>query len=262
MVIIFLLLIINVLTIIIIVKYFRFLSPLIKKVYFKYLRFASKNLILFADVLQKLGKRLRNRIAEPTPSLNNNLTPNANADDSGVYLKLLKEKTEDTDAKNIALTGPYGSGKSSILKTFQSQHQTFHFLNISLAAFNDIRIAEKTEDRSNSDTDNKFKKVKYTSQIRIEAIEYSILQQIFYHVKHQQIPFSRFKRIKNLPSYGLFFRAMFFVLWLGILSYLIWHDKLFADTTPWKDYLSWRPDFFKSSLLLYATFYSFYICYM
>jgi cytidylate kinase len=35
------------------------------------------------------------------------------------------------DIKNIAVTGPYGSGKSSVIRSFAKQYPGYHYLNIS-----------------------------------------------------------------------------------------------------------------------------------
>lgn len=50
------------------------------------------------------------------------LSPINNSDNSAQYIDALEwalYNRKDRDIKNIALTGPYGAGKSSILKTFQ-----------------------------------------------------------------------------------------------------------------------------------------------
>ena len=87
---------------------------------------------------------------------------------------------KEKDIKNVALTGTYGSGKSSILKTFQETRKNkFEFLNISLATFkeekknDDDKYAHLRSEVINSD------KLSKNDQLRL--IELSILQQIFYH---------------------------------------------------------------------------------
>ncbi|MBK8585549.1 MAG: ATP-binding protein [Bacteroidetes bacterium] len=95
------------------------------------------------------------------------------------YLDSLKQAIETNGINNIAVTGSYGSGKSTILKTFQNQNEKkSKFLNISLASFSD----------NIDDTEIERK------------IEVSILQQMFYHVKPSVIPDSRFKRIDNISQ--------------------------------------------------------------
>src|SRR5690554_6190571 len=51
------------------------------------------------------------------------------------YLSHLKNAMLDKDVLNIAVTGNYGSGKSTIIKTFQHLNPQFKYLNISLASF-------------------------------------------------------------------------------------------------------------------------------
>ncbi|HSZ87235.1 MAG TPA: hypothetical protein VK787_14485 [Puia sp.] len=109
------------------------------------------------------------------------------------YIENLEKAINTEGINNIAITGSYGSGKSTILKTFQYHHQNIKFLNISLASFKDNK-----EDKE-EDFDRK--------------LEISILQQIFYHVKPSEIPDSRFKRITNLTNVNLIIQAGFFILW-------------------------------------------------
>ena len=127
-----------------------------------------------------------------------------NADDLEDFSPVILEKDDDKHSttikyaidnpniQNLALTGPYGSGKSSILKTFENNYLQFKYLNISLATFD-----EKTLDT--------------------EKIEHNILKQLFYSVEHKKIPESRFKRIENQT--GIWSKTIFFLIWLISLSY-------------------------------------------
>lgn len=110
-----------------------------------------------------------------------NLTPTDNVENNGIYECSLKHGIDDKNIKNVALAGAYGSGKSSILKTFEKKYKNkYEFLNISLADFSG---SEKNSENLD--------------------IERSILQKMFYTVKSEEIPFSRFKRIKDITSQEL-----------------------------------------------------------
>ncbi|MDR0895519.1 MAG: formylglycine-generating enzyme family protein [Prevotellaceae bacterium] len=68
---------------------------------------------------------------------------------------------QDAQVRNIALTGPYGSGKSSILKTYEKKKEEeeckdLHFLYISLAQFCEYKEkTEKAGEPTPSSTDGK-----------------------------------------------------------------------------------------------------------
>ncbi len=67
------------------------------------------------------------------------LTPDENASQCEIYTKLLEHAIKEKSAKNIALAGPYGSGKSSILKYLTKKlAQKKKIVEISLANFEDL----------------------------------------------------------------------------------------------------------------------------
>ena len=101
------------------------------------------------------------------------------------YIIRLKNAIDQPNVFNIALTGSYGAGKSSILKTFKAYYPEYHYVNVSLASFVEVNL-------SDSDTTVKSKQDSFEEQL-----EYSILQQLFYHVKATNIPESRFGRIER-----------------------------------------------------------------
>jgi ribosomal protein S8 len=143
------------------------------------------------------------------------LSPIDNGDEDGHYsralLWALKNRKKE-DIRNIALTGSYGSGKSSILKTFQKKYKgnDLKFLNISLATFKD----EKPE------LDENGKEIKVDKADLLRLIETSILEQIFYHEVDKNIPDSRFKKIKSYSSLNLFlFSLGYLVFLIAIYNY-------------------------------------------
>ncbi|WP_306353112.1 hypothetical protein [Flavobacterium sp. '19STA2R22 D10 B1'] len=143
------------------------------------------------------------------------LSPIDNGDENGHYSKAiiwaLKNRKKE-DIKNIALTGPYGSGKSSILKTFQKNYKEndLKFLNISLATFKE----EKPEFDPNG------KEIKVDKKDLLRLIEISILEQIFYHEEDSKIPDSRFKKIKSYSRKKIIIYSLGYLLFtLALYNY-------------------------------------------
>ena len=63
------------------------------------------------------------------------LTPSKNAEKVEVYMDSLNEALLHEDVKNIAISGSYGAGKSSFIKTFEDKYTDYSFLDVSLATF-------------------------------------------------------------------------------------------------------------------------------
>lgn len=109
----------------------------------------------------------------------------------------IEERLQKGDATNIALTGPYGSGKSSILITLEEDFPKHHYLNISLAT---LKPSEATVDKGNNEKNDGGKGDEISKLNLDRLIEYSILQQLLYKEKQEVLPNSRFKRIFHLTG--------------------------------------------------------------
>lgn len=148
------------------------------------------------------------------------------------YLDKLNETIDTKGINNIALTGGYGSGKSTIIKTFQALNPQYEFLNISLASFN-----KKKSDDELSPAEQKTQKEELE-----RLLEVSILQQIFYHVNPAEIPESRFKRIINIPTWKIWCISLSFILWVASAVLLIKYnylDKINPESWKTKDSFDW-----------------------
>lgn len=125
------------------------------------------------------------------------LTPIPDADEDNAYSNMLKFALSQDKIKNIAITGPYGSGKSSVLLTFREQNLQWNYLNISLATFKTPLEGDNVENQKQE----------------VEALEKSILQQLFYSVKQKDIPKSRLKRITSTNKINILALATFIFIW-------------------------------------------------
>jgi hypothetical protein len=145
----------------------------------------------------------------------NSLSPTDNADNVDNYIQSLDWALKNRNKiKNIAIAGAYGSGKSSVIRTFikRNNNKDYKFLNISLATFKEQK--EQSNLQQNGDNDI------------LRLIELSVLQQLFYHEKDRKIPDSRFKKIKSYKTRFLFYYSVGFMALLVSTLFLIAPDFL------------------------------------
>ena len=137
------------------------------------------------------------------------LTPKLIDDDKAkVYFKALDFAFSRADVRNIAVTGPYGSGKSTTILSYLHLHKIIKYINVSLADF-DI-------------SDNK-------SQPATKEVELSILQQILYKENRNALPDSRIDRIQLKNS--MYINGVFYSTLKIIFPLLLSIGLLFDDTT-------------------------------
>ena len=139
---------------------------------------------------RKFGKFISTKLPSSLPY--HNLAPVSDYEKIEPYEEMLYAALKDDDAKNIAISGPYGSGKSSIIKTFLKRNPFYsnRIACISLASFCD--------EISEADSSGDVKQQKHDSNILQRQLELSILQQLIYREPPRNIPYSRFRRIQNL----------------------------------------------------------------
>ena len=99
------------------------------------------------------------------------LTP-ADDIDLKVYRDALDFAFSDDEIKNIAISGQYGAGKSSLLETYKKENDKKNFVHISLAHFNN-RLLQDNENDSLRDQENDEK-------IKESILEGRILNQLIH----------------------------------------------------------------------------------
>jgi hypothetical protein len=128
---------------------------------------------------------------------------------------------------NIAITGPYGSGKSSVIRTFEKKYKDipgFEFLNITLGSF--IESVDSNSQKESSIT--------YKTPEEVNAsIEKSLLQQIIYKVEGNSLPDSQIRRIHLTKKFTSLTQGTFLLFWATsvFLSFKPTHH-LFSNTWP------------------------------
>jgi hypothetical protein len=127
------------------------------------------------------------------------LTANLSNDDEKEfikpYLNSLKYSISNENVTNIALTGGFGTGKSTIINEFIKQYKGYEYLQISLANFKENENDEK-------------------------LIETSILQQIIYFERKDKIKESSFSRIDFTNNKLKLIYSLLILLWIYSIIYL------------------------------------------
>lgn len=93
---------------------------------------------------------------EQVSQFQESLTPTLLKENDSAYesVRDLREALKAEDVLNIALTGPYGSGKSSVLHTLMYlKDEKWNYLPISLATLDDDKH-QKTKDEETEDNKN------------------------------------------------------------------------------------------------------------
>ena len=143
------------------------------------------------------------------------LTPSDEIEKGEIYFKRLDWAIKDEDIKNIAVTGNYSSGKSSVIKSYLKRRTKNDFINISLAFFNNPNNIKEIDNMESKIEEEKL------AQNNENLIEKSILQQIFYKAKDSEIPYSRFKKINNIDEKTIAKKYITYLIIAGIVVYLI-----------------------------------------
>jgi hypothetical protein len=176
-------------------------------------------------------------------------------DRSRRYESELLSALSNDQIRNIAITGEYGAGKSSVIRTFVDRHPELTYAFVSLAAFGkdlnkggagkvtpaDSPVAPA--ESSSSATDPKEAEKKTDSDI-LTRIEETIVQQLLYAVPSDELPKSRLKRIIQASSSIIWGRTFFYVLMIvGVLRlYVPTVEKLPKVDPAWLvEWLLWIP---------------------
>lgn len=136
------------------------------------------------------------------------LTPTS-CDDMKSYEEALDFIFKENDLLNIAITGSYGAGKSSVIKTYEDNNKDKSYIHISLAYFEEIKD-EKIENGENYNLEEK------------------IINQFVHQIDPKKIPQTRFEIKKEVTENDVgkhtIIISILLILAIYILKYNKWID--------------------------------------
>lgn len=135
------------------------------------------------------------------------LTPITDSDIS-VYESAIDFVFENYDVRNVAISGAYGAGKSSVLASYKSKHPNTRFMHISLAHFQDA------QDEDHSD-----------EPIKNSVLEGKILNQLIHQIPAEKIPQTNFRVKKSTGNWSLFWYTVATAVFLLSLLHILFFDN-------------------------------------
>jgi hypothetical protein len=143
------------------------------------------------------------------------------------YEQELLGALNNDEVLNIALTGGYGAGKSSVVKTFFERNPQFPYVTVSLATFSQEAPVEASRpldaqvlgDRVSKSTAPAVKGVEASTSELLNRIEETIVQQLLYSVRADQLPKTRLKRIVQASNTVILLRTSFLAAWVTVVVY-------------------------------------------
>ncbi|VEF49140.1 NTPase with transmembrane helices [Bacillus freudenreichii] len=136
---------------------------------------------------------------------------------SEFYLETLGYALKDVNNRNIAITGGYGAGKTTIIDSYfeKNKKEAKKMMRVSIATFQPDEGSQIEQQKEHN------------------LLEQQILQQMFYQVKPNQIPNSKFTKISDL-SFWYIFGVLFYMLLTIVLTILIvknnWLNQYYSSS--------------------------------
>lgn len=135
------------------------------------------------------------------------LTPLNNIDIS-VYEDAIAYVFDNADITNVAISGSYGAGKSSVIESYKEKHKDLKFMHISLAHF-------ESPDESEED-------------VKESLLEGKILNQLIHQIPVEKIPQTNFRVKKGTRKRSIRLTTLLLCLLFGSAMFLMLSDKISA----------------------------------
>ena len=133
-----------------------------------------------------------------------------------VYEDAINYAFDNPDIKNVAITGAYSAGKSSVLATYKKKHKKLKFMHISLAHF------ESPNQKNKND-------------VKESVLEGKILNQLIHQIPSNKIPQTNFRVKQKVNVSSVILSTAELVLFIVSIAF-------FVHFNSWKNYLNTLPN--------------------
>ena len=150
--------------------------------------------------------------------------------DLDVYEDAIDYVFDNSDVRNVAISGAYSAGKSSVLASYEKKHNDINFLHISLAHFQ-----SPNEKKSKQETEREE-----------SVLEGKILNQLIHQIPSEKIPQTNFRVKKQVNKKNIIKISSTIVIYFIAIIYLLLFDV-------WKNYVTTLPNTLTKHLLSIST---------
>ena len=157
------------------------------------------------------------------------LTP-INDIELGIYEDAINFSLKNDKILNVAISGSYGSGKSSLLETYKKKHPEKNFLNISLTHFNSMENSGNIKENNkkvnnNAGQDNLEENDNEKTKSLANVLEAKILNQMLHQISEKNIPLTYFKIKGKFSKIRLVFSTIFILVFILSFFQIIFFEK-------------------------------------
>lgn len=174
------------------------------------------------------------------------LTPTNNVENE-VYFKAIDYAFENSDVNNIAISGPLGSGKTSVLSTYEKNNPDRNFIKISLASFQENQektvsnksdenpveydpeiINKESNDTTDKTTVSKTKKVNKNSTKNDDSeamLEGKIINHLIHQIPRKNIPQTFFSTKEDIETKDIFSVSLVIVVLIISVLHILFRTQ-------------------------------------
>ena len=151
------------------------------------------------------------------------LTSNKDVEIKPVTQKAFEFAIDDnSEVTNVAITGNYGAGKSSVVESFERKRKDKRFIHISLGQYDEIKSSEKNG----------------LDKREINTIEGKIINQLLHQIDPNKIRKSIFKTLDAESQINPFYITLYLGLTI-LLSLYLFNISLWSELVHNFSWLSW-----------------------
>lgn len=160
----------------------------------------------------------------------------------GIYEKAMDFvfSSENDDILNVAITGPYASGKSSMIETYKKKHLDKKFIHISLAHFEkqgkteEEKSQEEAEDADGANDNESSKANRANIDYTLEEenrLEGKIINQLIHKINPKNIPQTNFNIKKKMEKKEVKIRTTVSSVFIGLILYIVFFKSWYTTVS-------------------------------